>query len=62
MEQKEWEKTVIENQTKLGWTMDRNDKTHLGFKKGTLIKDFNKKDRRFVCFDGAQTVNLRCPD
>jgi len=54
--QEDWEKSVINYMTEEGWIIDKNDETTIGFSRQDgihkYIKDFNKKTRRFVCYDG----------
>ncbi len=63
MDQEEWEKYITEYMTNEGWTCDRNDENTLGFSftqgKHTWIRDYDKKKRRFVQFDGNTVVNLK---
>ena len=62
MDQAEWESTITQYMTNGGWTCDRNDEKTLGFSfiEGDhhWIRDYDKKERRFVQFDGNQRVNL----
>lgn len=65
MEQKEWEEKIIEMMVEKGkWVLDENSETHLrfSFKEGIhhWMKDYNKKDRSFVQFDGNIKINIRC--
>ncbi len=63
MNQEEWEKEVMEFMIDGGWTCDRNDETTLGFsfveEEHRWIRDFDKKKRRFVQFDGNRKLNLK---
>ncbi len=63
MNQEEWEKSIIEYMTKGGWIKDRDDEKTLGFyfieSEKRWIRDYDKKERRFVQFDGNQRINLR---
>jgi hypothetical protein len=49
--------------TGAGWKCDRNDESILGFKfpdgEKDWIRDYDKKSRRFVQFDGNRRVFLR---
>jgi hypothetical protein len=63
MEQMEWEKTITEYMTKGGWSKDKDDEKTLGF---TLLqgnklwtRDYDKKQRSFVHYDGNHKVNIR---
>ncbi len=62
MDQAEWEKSIKEYMVNGGWTCDRDDEKTLGFKftqgESEWIRDYDKKERRFVQFDGNQRVNL----
>lgn len=59
----EWEKSVKDHMSKGGWVNDRNDETTLGFsiEEGPhkWIRDYNKKSRTFVHYDGNMKINLR---
>lgn len=58
-----WEQGIKDLNCSLGWICDRDDETTLGFSdiQGEChwIKDYNKKTRSFVQFNGNQKVNLR---
>jgi hypothetical protein len=58
-----WEKTTIEWMQSRGWTHDRNDQDYFGFSfvegEHHWIRDYNKKTRSFVQYDGNQKVNIR---
>lgn len=60
----DWEKAVSEHMTKGGWIKDRDDVKTLGFSfiEGDKhwMRDYDKKTRRFVQFNGNQKVNLIC--
>jgi hypothetical protein len=62
MHQGEWENRVKEHMSNAGWTCDRDDEKTLGFffieGDHHWIRDYDKKERRFVQFDGNQRVNL----
>jgi hypothetical protein len=62
MDQVEWEKSIKEYMINRGWTCDCDNEKTLGFKfiegNHEWIRDYNKRDRRFVQFDGNQRVNL----
>ncbi len=62
MTQDEWESFITEWMTRGGWVCDRNDETTLGFsyKQGDShwIRDYDKKNRSFVHYDGNVRVNL----
>jgi signal-transduction protein with cAMP-binding, CBS, and nucleotidyltransferase domain len=62
MNQDEWEKCIKEWMHNGGWECDRDDEKTLGFSfiEGDhhWIRDYCKKERRFVQFDGNQRVNL----
>ncbi len=63
MDQAEWEKNITEYMTKGGWTKDRDNEKTLGFsfKEGDKhwMRDYDKKNRSFVSYNGNQTVNIR---
>lgn len=59
-----WEEEVIEYMTGRGWKCDVNDENRLGFvfyenEEKEWIRDYDKKTKRFVQFNGRQVVNLR---
>jgi len=62
MTDEEWQKAMIEYMTNGGWTCDRNDEKTLGFSfiegESHWIRDYDKKERRFVQYDGNRRVNL----
>lgn len=62
MDQVEWEARVKSWMLEGGWEMDYDNETTLGFsfKEGDYhwMRDYNKKSRRFVQFDGNQRVNI----
>lgn len=62
MQQDEWERLITEDMEKCGWKKDRDDETTLGFcfPEGDCnwIRDYDKKTRRFVQFNGNQMVRL----
>jgi len=64
MNQAGWESSVKEKMTNAGWVCDRDDETNLGFsfEEGDKkwIRDYEKKTRKFVQFNGNQIVNLKC--
>lgn len=57
-----WEQGIKDLNTSLGWICDRDDETTLGFSdhQGEChwIKDYNKKTRTFVQYNGNQVVHL----
>ena len=58
-----WEDSVKHMMIEGGWTMDRDDDTTLGFvfredNGDEWIRDYNKKSRTFVQFNGSQKINL----
>ena len=59
-----WEKTITEYMQNGGWTKDRDDETTLGFSyfegDAHWIRDYDKKRKRFVQYDGNQKVIVRC--
>ena len=57
-EQIVWEEEITEFMITSGWTKDRDNKTTIGFKNGDWIRDYNKKTRRFIHFNGEQKMNL----
>lgn len=64
-----WEEKVIEYMTAHGWTCDVNDENRLGFvfkedEEHEWTRDYDKKTRTFVQFNGKQKVTLisnNCP-
>lgn len=62
MNQDEWEKYITDYMTKGGWTKDRDDETTIGFhfieNEFKWIRDYDKKTKKFVQFNGNQVVNL----
>ena len=62
----DWEKDIKDYMFFSGWTLDRDDETTLGFSQidGEVlwIRDYNKKTRRFVQFNGNQEINIRMKD
>lgn len=58
-----WTKYMIEYMESGGWKNDRNDDKTLGFSsiEGAhhWIRDYDKKDRRFVQYDGNLRLNLK---
>lgn len=60
--QEEWEKTMIAWMTSRGWVNDRNDETTLGFslrnKDEWWIRDYDKRSRTFIHYNGNQKINL----
>ncbi len=58
-----WEQGIKDLNFSLGWICDRDDETTLGFSdiQGEChwIKDYNKKTRSFVQYNGNQKVNLK---
>lgn len=60
--QESWERAIKLMMEQGGWTLDRDDETHLGFHfiegDAKWIKDYDKKTRSFVQFNGNQVVNL----
>jgi hypothetical protein len=63
MTQEEWEESITTYMTNGGWTKDRDDETTLGFSfiegQSHWMRDYDKKERRFVQFDGNVRVNLK---
>jgi hypothetical protein len=63
MNQKEWEEAITKYMENGGWTKDRDDYKTLGFSfiqgDHRWIRDYDKKERRYVHFDGNQRVNLK---
>lgn len=64
MEQCEWEQYIINYMLNGGWINDRNDEKTLGFSfkdtnGDTWIRDYDKKNHRFVHYNGDQKVNIR---
>lgn len=63
MNQQEWEDGIKKMMHKDGWRCDRDDETRLGFSyiEGEFhwIRDYCKKMRRFVQYNGNQKVNLK---
>lgn len=59
MTEEEWRETMIVHMNKYGWALDRDDETTLGFTLDGWIRDYDKKTRRFVHFNGNQIVNLK---
>lgn len=61
-EQGEWESLTKHWMAKGGWDCDRDDEKTLGFSfiEGghRWIRDYCKKERRFVQYDGNRRVNL----
>lgn len=62
MTDEEWEKEIILWMTNGGWVNDRNDEKTLGFSfmepPHHWIRDYDKKERRFVQYDGNLRVNI----
>jgi hypothetical protein len=62
----DWEKGIKDYMFFSGWTLDRDDETTLGFSQidgeEHWIRDYNKKTRRFVQFNGNQEINIRMKD
>ncbi len=63
LEQSLWEKSIIKLLTENGWTKDRDDANTLGFtqkdKEGNeWIRDYDKKKRSFIQFNGSQQINI----
>lgn len=62
MEQLEWEELIKKWMIDSGWQCDRDDETTIGFSfiegERHWIRDYDKKKRRFVQFDGNQRVKL----
>jgi hypothetical protein len=58
-----WKTYITEAMQSDGWTKDRDDQTTLGFSfvEGDhhWIRDYDKKTRRFIQFDGNQKINLK---
>ena len=64
MNDKDWEEAIISMMVKAGWTKDIDDEITLGFyfidsNDQRWIRDYNKKNRRFVHFNGSLKVNIR---
>lgn len=61
--QEAWELQTKSLMIYAGWVCDRDDETTLGFSnhqgEHQWIKDYDKKSRTFVQYDGNQKVNLR---
>ena len=57
-----WKEYIIDAMQNDGWVKDRDDETILGFSKVDgkyhWIRDYDKKLRRFVQYNGNQLVNL----
>ena len=57
-----WEKNVKDWMTNCGWICDRDDEENLGFSKHEdeyhWIRDYNKKTRAFIQYNGNQKINL----
>lgn len=63
MDQEEWESAIKKKFSDLGnWKLDRDDEEYLGFScidgKHHWIRDYNKKKRNFVQYDGNQKVSI----
>ena len=62
--QSQWEYDTIHKMTCLGWTYDNDNETTLGFSihQGEFhwIRDYDKKTRSFIQFNGNQVVSLKC--
>ena len=63
MEQGLWEASIKRLMLEGGWTMDRDNETTLGFtfredNGDEWIRDYDKKSRTFVHFNGSQKINL----
>lgn len=62
MTDEEWENIIISWMVQGGWVNDRNDETTLGFSflehPHHWIRDYDKKERRFIQYDGNVRVNL----
>lgn len=62
---KDWEKALIEHMTSHGWLNDRNDENYVGFtwpevtETEQWMRDYNKKTRSFVNYNGKQKVNIK---
>lgn len=63
MNQEEWEQKLIKYMTESGWINDKNDEQTLGFSRHQgehhWIRDYDKRNHRFVQFDGNRRVNIR---
>lgn len=63
MLQEVWETYIVNFMENAGWKFNRNDETTLGFSfiegEHHWIKDYDKKTKTFVQFDGNQKVNIR---
>jgi len=61
--QSQWEYDTIHKMTCLGWTFDNDNETTLGFSihQGEFhwIRDYDKKTRGFIQYNGNQQVNLK---
>lgn len=62
MNQEDWETDIKEYMKNGGWTCDRDDDETIGFSfiqgENHWMRDYDKKERRFVQFDGNQRVNI----
>lgn len=63
MEQSLWEDSIKRMMLEGGWTMDRDNENTLGFvfredNGDEWIRDYDKKSRTFVHFNGSQKINL----
>ena len=62
MDQTKWESSIKKRMENKGWTFDHDTESTLGFSfvEGEFhwMRDYNKKNRRFVQFNGNQIVNL----
>jgi len=62
MDQKTWEESVKNQMIESGWKCDRDDEENLGFhfiEDGFhWIRDYCKKTRTFVQYNGNQVINL----
>jgi hypothetical protein len=62
LEQSLWEKAITRMMIDGGWVKDRDDAIALGFhfEEGNhnWIRDYDKKSRRFVQFDGNQEITI----
>lgn len=61
---KEWEKDLIDSMQSGGWKCDVNTEEKLGFvfdedEQHEWIREYNKKTRNFIQFNGRQIINIR---
>jgi len=61
--QEDWENKIKNIMVADGWTFDRDDHTHIGFNyiqgKFHWIRDYCKKTRGFVQYNGNQKINIK---